>query len=450
MFSLDLSKTFNIINRAEIKNLEPQIKIYHESIKNKTGIGNNYLGWVKLPIEYNKNEFERIKIIADKIKNKCDILVNIGIGGSYLGAKAAIELFSHSFYDLLKNDKKKYPKILFAGNNMSSKYLSNLLEALEDKDVCLNVISKSGTTTEPAIAFRILKDFLENKYGIEESKNRIFVTTDRAKGTLKSLADKKGYETFIIPDDVGGRFSVLTPVGLLPMAVAGIDIDNVMDGARNAYNEFDKLYDENSALNICYEYAAVRNCLYRRGKIVEILSSFEPSFQYFGEWWKQLFGESEGKDGKGIFPASCNFSTDLHSMGQYIQDGYRNIFETFINIDESNETIKIYESEDDGDGLNFLCKNTLNHINNRAFLGTLHAHYKGNVPCIVLKAPKFSEKEFGYLIYFFEKACAMSGYLLGVNPFDQPGVEEYKNNMFALLEKPGYEKLDVTEVIFDK
>ncbi len=447
-FCLDISKTFNVINEKEIKNLEPMIKIYHDFINNEQGVGNDYLGWNKLPIEYNKNEFERIKITADKIKKKCDILVNIGIGGSYLGAKSAIELFSHSFFDLLRKDKKDHVKVIFAGNNMSSKYLNDLIEAIEDKDVCLNVISKSGTTTEPAIAFRVLKSFIENKYGKEESKNRIFVTTDKVKGTLKALADKEGYETFVIPDDVGGRFSVLTAVGLLPMAVSGIDIDGVMEGARDAYNEFSEVYDrEDSSLNICYKYAAVRNCLYKRGKLIEVLSNFEPSFQYFGEWWKQLFGESEGKDGKGIFPASCNFSTDLHSMGQYIQDGLRNFFETFINVTNSNESIEINELEEDIDGLNFLKGKDLHYINNKAFLGTLYAHYHGNVPCMVLNIPEVSEKSFGYMVYFFEKACAMSGYLLGVNPFDQPGVENYKKNMFSLLLKPGYEKLEIQENI---
>lgn len=446
-FSLDISKTFNSINEKELKNLEPMIKIYHDFMTNKQGIGNDYLGWNRLPIEYNKSEFERIKITADKIKKKCDILVNIGIGGSYLGAKAAIELFSHSFFDLLK-DKKQNVKVLFAGNNMSSKYLNDLLEVLEHKEVCLNVISKSGTTTEPAIAFRILKDFIIKKYGKEEAKSRIFITTDKSKGTLKALADKEGYETFVIPDDVGGRFSVLTPVGLLPMAVAGINIDDVMSGANDAYNEFMDIYDkENSSLNICYKYAAVRNCLYRKGKVIEVLSNFEPSFQYFGEWWKQLFGESEGKDGKGIFPVSCNFSTDLHSMGQYIQDGQRNFFETFININNSKDVIKIDKLEVDIDGLNFLEGKTLHYVNDKAFLGTLYAHYNGNVPCMVLNIPEVNEQAFGYLIYFFEKACAMSGYLLGVNPFDQPGVENYKSNMFSLLGKPGYDKLEITEDI---
>ncbi|MCL2321471.1 MAG: glucose-6-phosphate isomerase [Oscillospiraceae bacterium] len=444
-FELDISKTFNFINEKELTNLEPVIKVYHDFINSKQGVGNDFLGWSNLPVEYNEDEFERIKILADKIKNKCDVLVNIGIGGSYLGAKAAIELFSHSFFDLLKGDKKNGVKVIFAGNNMSSKYLSDLMDAIEDKDVCLNVISKSGTTTEPAIAFRILKDFIERKYGLQESKNRIFITTDKEKGTLKSLADKEGYETFVIPDDVGGRYSVLTAVGLLPMAASGIDITSVMEGARDAYDEFSKIYCEDSSLNICYKYAAVRNSLYRKGKLIEVLSNFEPSFQYFGEWWKQLFGESEGKDGKGIFPVSCNFSTDLHSMGQYIQDGLRNFFETFINVAKSEKIIEIGEIEGNIDGLNFLKGKNLHYVNSKAFLGTLYAHYKGNVPCIVLNMPEVSERAFGYLIYFFEKACAMSGFLLGVNPFDQPGVENYKNNMFSLLGKPGYAKLEFNE-----
>lgn len=448
-FCLDISKTFNIINDEELKNLEPVISIYHDLMNNKQGVGNDYLGWNKLPIEYNRDEFERIKIIANKIKKKCDILVNIGIGGSYLGAKAGIELFSHSFFDLLDKDKKDHAKVIFAGNNMSSKYLNDLLEVLYDKDVCLNVISKSGTTTEPAIAFRILKNFIEEKYGKEEARDRIFITTDRSKGTLKSLADREGYETFVIPDDVGGRFSVLTPVGLLPMAVSGIDIESILRGANDAYNEFIEMYDkEDSSLNICYKYAAVRNCLCRKGRVIEVLSNFEPSFQYFGEWWKQLFGESEGKDGKGIFPVSCNFSTDLHSMGQYIQDGRRNFFETFINIAGSKDIdLKINELEDDIDGLNFLKGKNLHYINNKAFLGTLYAHFNGNVPCMVLDIPELNEEAFGYLIYFFEKACAMSGYLLGVNPFNQPGVENYKNNMFSLLGKPGYDKFEITKDI---
>ncbi|HLR34127.1 MAG TPA: glucose-6-phosphate isomerase, partial [Tissierellales bacterium] len=362
-------------------------------------------------------------------------LIVIGIGGSYLGARACIEALNHSFYNQLAKGKRKTPEIYYAGNNISSTYILDLLDTIEDKDISVNIISKSGTTTEPAIVFRIFKEYMEKKYGKEEAKNRIFATTDKEKGALKTLADNEGYETFVIPDDVGGRYSIFTPVGLLPIAVSGLDIEKIMEGAYSGQEEYG---NENLADNISYQYAVVRNILYNKGKDIEILANYEPALNYFAEWWKQLFGESEGKDKKGIYPASVNFTTDLHSMGQFIQDGKRNIFETTINVEKVEKNIVLKESEDDLDRLNFLSGKTMDLVNKKAFEGTLKAHVKGNVPNIIINIPELNEFYFGKLIYFFEKACAMSGYLLGVNPFDQPGVEEYKKNMFELLGKPGH------------
>ncbi len=434
--SLDYSRSSVVAN--EITGFAPLIKVAHDMLHNKTGLGNDFLGWIDLPVDYDKEEFARIKEAAKKIQDKADVLVVIGIGGSYLGAKAAIDALSDAFYNLQDKAERKGPQILFAGHNISGTYLSQLLKHLEGKEVCLNVISKSGTTTEPAIAFRVLKDFVEKKYGKEEAKERIFATTDKARGALRQLADTEGYETFIIPDDVGGRFSVLTPVGLLPIAAAGIDIDAMMQGAADGRTEYG-VDDVNE--NICYQYAAVRNALYNKGKTTEILVDYEPSMFFVAEWWKQLYGESEGKDNKGIFPASVHFSTDLHSMGQYIQDGRRDIFETVINIQGPAQDVTIEATEENLDGLNYLAGETFNYVNEKAFQGTLLAHVDGGVPNVVVNMPKLDEYCFGKLLYFFEKACGISGYLLGVNPFDQPGVEAYKKNVFGLLNKPGFEAL---------
>ncbi|SDK15637.1 glucose-6-phosphate isomerase [Natronincola ferrireducens] len=435
--TFNYSKALGYIGNHEIKALEPTIDIAHKMLHDKTGLGNDFLGWVDLPAFYDKKELEKIKETAEKIQNQSDVLIVVGIGGSYLGARAAIEMLSHSFYNLLPKNKRKTPEIYFAGHNMSARYIKDLLEIIEGKDISLNVISKSGTTTEPAIAFRILKAYMENKYGKEGVKDRIYATTDKEQGALKTMSEEEGYETFVIPDDVGGRYSVLTAVGFLPIAVAGIDIGQVMEGAYEAYKDLN-----NSTLekNHCYQYAVVRNILYNKGKTVEVLVNYEPSLYYMGEWWKQLFGESEGKDHKGIFPASVNFSTDLHSMGQYIQDGRRNIFETVLHIESLQEEVLIPQQEKDLDGLNYLTEKTVDDINKGIFEATLLAHDDGGVPNLIINIPEISCYFYGYLVYFFEKACGISGYLLGVNPFDQPGVEAYKNNMFTLLGKRGYEK----------
>ncbi len=432
----DYSKALGFIGKHEIDNMTEYVKSAHDMLHNKTGAGNDFLGWVNLPNDYDKEEFERIKKAAEKIRSNSDVLVVIGIGGSYLGARAAIEMLSHSFYNSLDADKRKSPAIFFAGNNISSTYMSDLLEAVEGKDISVNVISKSGTTTEPAIAFRIFKELLENKYGKEGARERIFATTDKSRGALKSLADEEGYETFVISDDVGGRYSVLTAVGLLPIAVAGISIDDIMKGAQDAY----KLYSNPKlSENICYQYAVIRNLLARKGKNVEMMVNFEPALHYFGEWWKQLYGESEGKDNKGIFPAAADFSSDLHSMGQYIQEGLRMLFETAILVDSPRKDIQIKSDKDNVDGLNFLAGKTIDYVNSKAAQGTALAHTDGGVPNLVIKMPALDAYSFGEIVYFFEKACGISGYILGVNPFDQPGVEAYKKNMFALLGKPGYE-----------
>ncbi|NLB78081.1 MAG: glucose-6-phosphate isomerase, partial [Clostridiaceae bacterium] len=373
---------------------------------------------------------------AQSIRENSDVLIVIGIGGSYLGARAAIEALSHSFYNMLPKDKRNGPEVYFAGNNISPSYLAELMELIEGKEVSVNVISKSGTTTEPAIAFRIFKDYLEKKYSKKGARSRIYATTDKARGALKTLADKEGYETFVIPNDVGGRYSVLTAVGLLPIAAAGIDIAEMMKGACDAFEECKKPFIEND----CYKYAAVRNSLYRKGKTTEILVNYEPSLHFVTEWWKQLFGESEGKDQKGIFPAGVDFSTDLHSMGQYIQDGLRNIFETVINVEKSKKSIKMIKADEDLDKLNYLAGKEMDFVNKMAMQGTVLAHNDGGVPNLMISIPDMNAYWFGYMVYFFEKACGISGYLLGVNPFDQPGVEAYKKNMFALLGKPGFEK----------
>ena len=421
------------IAENELKGLETQVAAAHKTVNEKSGLGNDFLGWVTLPTDYDKEEFARIKAAADKIRKDTDILIVIGIGGSYLGARAAIEFLKGPYYNQLRGDA---PEIYFAGNSISGAYLSDMIKLCEGKRVSVNIISKSGTTTEPAVAFRVFRKLLEERYGEEEAAKRIYCTTDRARGTLKQLADEKGYECFVVPDDVGGRFSVLTAVGLLPIAAAGADIDKLMQGAAIGAEKFNEpdLYK-----NDCYTYAALRNAFYRKGKSVELLVSYEPRFTMMSEWFKQLFGESEGKDNKGLFPASVTFSTDLHSMGQFIQDGSRIMFETVLKLENTDLDVVIEEEENNGDGLNFLAGKTMSFVNEKAFEGTVLAHTDGGVPNFVISIDKPDEENLGELIYFFEKACAISGYMLGVNPFDQPGVESYKKNMFALLGKPGYE-----------
>lgn len=423
----------DFVRAGELEGIRPQIELAHDILHGKSGQGNDFLGWVDLPVDYDKEEFARIQKAAEKIKKSCDILVVIGIGGSYLGARAAIELLKSPYYNAIKKDT---PAIYFAGNNISPTYLNELLAICEGKDVCVNIISKSGTTTEPALAFRVFRALLEKKYGKEGARERIFATTDRARGTLKELSDKEGYETFVIADDVGGRYSVLTAVGLLPIAVAGADIAKIMEGAAAAR---EALMEKDIEKNDCYRYVALRNILHRKGKAVELLVSYEPAFAMMGEWFKQLFGESEGKDKKGIFPAAANFSTDLHSLGQFIQDGSGILFETVVNIKKPKADFFIEEDPTNFDGLNFLSGQNMSVVNEKAMQGTLIAHTEGGVPCIVLDVEEINEFTFGYMVYFFEKACGISGYVLGVNPFDQPGVEAYKKNMFALLGKPGYE-----------
>ncbi len=421
------------VSDHEFAALEGQIKDAHEKLHNKTGLGSDFLGWITLPTDYNMVEFERIKRAATRIRQSSQILIVIGIGGSYLGARAAIELLRSPFYN---NLQKETPEIYFAGNNISPTYLNELLCICEGKDISVNIISKSGTTTEPALAFRVFRELLEKKYGKQGARERIYCTTDVARGTLKELCNREGYETFVIPDDVGGRFSVLTAVGLLPIAVSGADIDAIMNGARQAQEELGVC---DLQTNGCYRYAAARNILYRKGKAVELLVSYEPAFAMMAEWFKQLFGESEGKDHKGLFPASVIFSTDLHSMGQYVQDGARLMFETVVHINKPKQDLFVKSDPENFDGLNFLSGQNMSIVNQKAFEGTVLAHTGGGVPNILLELPEINEQEFGYMVYFFEKACAISGYLLGVNPFDQPGVESYKVNMFALLGKPGYE-----------
>lgn len=434
--SLDYSKVKGFVTDEEIKSMEERVALAHKTLTEGTGEGNDFLGWLALPFDYDKEEFARIKKSAEKIKSDSEVLIVIGIGGSYLGAKAAIDMLSNNFYNLLSADSRKTPQILFAGNSISGSYLAQLIDFVKDKDFSVNVISKSGTTTEPAIAFRVFKQLLEEKYGKDEAKNRIYATTDKARGALKNLADSEGYETFVVPDDVGGRFSVLTAVGLLPIAVSGADIDKLMEGAQAASKAYETCDIYN---NDCYMYAVIRNILLEKGKSTEIMVNYEPRLHYFAEWWKQLYGESEGKDGKGIFPAAVDFSTDLHSMGQYIQDGRRVLFETVLNVENAGDDLVIEATPDNIDGLNFLAGKTMSFVNNKAFLGTLLAHNDGGVPNMIINIPEINEYYLGQLIYFFEKGCGISGYILGVNPFNQPGVEAYKKNMFALLGKPGYE-----------
>ena len=421
------------VSAQEFDGIASQIKAAHEALHNATGLGNDFIGWLTLPTDYDKEEFARIKAAAQRIKKNTDIFIVIGIGGSYLGARAAIEFLKSPNYNAMKKDT---PDIYYTGNSISSTALAELIDLCEGKDVSINMISKSGTTTEPAIAFRVFRELLENKYGKEGAKERIFCTTDKEKGTLKQLADREGYETFVVPDNVGGRYSVLTAVGLLPIAVAGCDIDALMAGAKKAQ---EALSNPDLNANDCYKYAAIRNILYRKGKSTEILVSYEPAFTMMSEWYKQLFGESEGKNNKGLFPASVVFSTDLHSMGQYIQEGRRNLFETVVLFDKPKRELLLGTDPENVDGLNFLSGKSMDYVNKKAFQGTVLAHNDGGVPNVVLNVEQMNEDELGYLIYFFEKACAISGYVLGVNPFDQPGVESYKKNMFALLGKPGYE-----------
>ncbi|MCR2823156.1 glucose-6-phosphate isomerase [Lederbergia panacisoli] len=433
----DYSKALTFFGEHEVTYLQAAVETAHKQLHENTGAGSDYTGWVGLPNEYDREEFSRIKKAADKIKEDSDVLLVIGIGGSYLGARAAIEMLNHSFYNALSGEKRKTPQVFFVGNNISSTYMKDLTDLLDGKDFSINVISKSGTTTEPALAFRIFRKLLEEKYGSEEAKKRIYATTDQAKGALKTLANEEGYESFVIPDDVGGRYSVLTAVGLLPIAVSGVEIEEMMKGAADAQDEFSSPELDK---NISYQYAAIRNVLYNKGKTIEMLINYEPGLQYFSEWWKQLFGESEGKDQKGIFPASANFSTDLHSLGQYVQEGRRDLFETVVKVKNPRHELVIESEEGDLDGLNYLEGKTVDFVNDKAFEGTLLAHTDGGVPNLVVEIPAMDAYTFGYLVYFFEKACAISGYLLGVNPFDQPGVEAYKVNMFALLGKPGFEE----------
>ena len=433
---LDLSKAKPYLEEREISMLAGQVKLAHEQLHQKTGAGNDFLGWVELPKKYNREEFQQVVEVAARIKDQAEVLVVIGIGGSYLGARAAIELLNNSFYSQLDAKQRQTPLILYAGQNISATYMAELLDLLAEKDFAVNVISKSGTTTEPAVAFRLLKELLVKKYGVDGAKKRIYATTDGARGALKKMADTEGYVQFVIPDDVGGRYSVLTPVGLLPIAVSGVNIQEIMDGALAGYQEYQHPDLETNPAN---RYAAARLALYRKGKLIEMLVNYEPGLHYFAEWWKQLYGESDGKDQKGIFPAACDFSTDLHSMGQYIQDGRRELFETVLWVEKPRRSLAIPRDPQDNDGLNFLASQTMEHINQKAFEGTLLAHNDGQVPNLVLKVPEITPYYFGKLVYFFEKACGISGYLNGVNPFDQPGVEAYKKNMFALLNKPGYE-----------
>lgn len=428
----DYSSALSFMNQHEVDYFSEFVGAAHRMLHEKKGPGSDFLGWVNLPLEYDKAEFARIKEAAARIRSNSDALIVIGIGGSYLGARSAIESLSHTFHNQMSGTTQVY----FAGQNISSTYLTHLLELVKDKDISLNVISKSGTTTEPAIAFRILRDYMEKKYGKEEARKRIFATTDASKGALKTLADEEGYETFVIPDDVGGRYSVLTAVGLLPIAAAGLDIDQMMAGAAAAAKKYN---NPDLATNESYQYAAVRNALYRKGKTIELLVNFEPSLHYVSEWWKQLFGESEGKDQKGLYPASVDFTTDLHSMGQYVQEGRRDLIETVVAVNKARIELAIPEDTANLDGLNFLSGMTMDEVNKKAAVGTRLAHVDGGVPNLIVELDELNEYTYGEMVYFFEKACGISGLLLGVNPFDQPGVEAYKVNMFALLGKPGFE-----------
>ena len=435
MADIKLDLKHSGITQKSIMEYKEQVEIIHKDLHRRANDEKDFVGWLELPTNYDKKEFARIKKSAKKIKKESDILLVIGIGGSYLGARAVIESLTSSFYNMLPAKERKFPEILYVGNNLSPNYINELIEYIGDKDFSVNVISKSGTTTEPAVAFRIFREILENKYGIDEARSRIYATTDKAKGALKTLAENEGYERFVVPDNVGGRYSVLTAVGLLPIATAGIDIDKLMEGARIAQERYN---DPSLKYNECYKYAVARNILYKLYKSTEILVNYEPKMHFFTEWWKQLFGESEGKEQKGIFPAGVDFTTDLHSMGQYIQEGRRNLFETVISVENPNSDITINPDEDNLDGLNYLAGKGLDYVNKKAMEGTIKAHVSGDVPNIVISMEKLDEINLGELIYFFEKACAVSGMILGVNPFNQPGVEEYKKNMFKLLKKPGY------------
>ena len=436
--TFDYKKAAPFISEDEVKLMEKKVDAARKELMAKTGAGNDFLGWLDLPVDYDKEEFARIKKAAEKIKSDSEVLIVIGIGGSYLGARAAIEFLRHGFYNNIPKELRKTPEIYYCGNSISSSYLAGLMDVVGDRDFSVNVISKSGTTTEPAIAFRIFKEKLEQKYGKEEAAKRIYATTDKARGALKSLATEEGYETFVVPDDVGGRFSVLTAVGLLPIAVSGADIDKLMEGAASGRK---RAYEADFAENDAMQYAAIRSILLRKGKTVEVLANYEPSLHYVAEWWKQLYGESEGKDQKGLFPAAVDLTTDLHSMGQYIQDGARILFETVLNVEKSRETVEIREEAADLDGLNYLAGKDMDFVNKNAMNGTILAHTDGNVPNLLVNIPEQNEFFLGELFYFFEFAVGLSGYVLGVNPFNQPGVESYKKNMFALLGKPGYEEM---------
>ena len=425
------------IENKEIMKYKDRVEKIHKNLHERTSKEDDFVGWLELPTNYDKKEFKRIQSAAKRINKDSDILLVIGIGGSYLGARAVIEALSSSFYNMQTLKQRKHTLVLFAGNNLSPNYINDLIEVIGDKDFSINVISKSGTTTEPAIAFRIFREILENKYGIDEARSRIYVTTDKERGALKILSDEEGYETFVIPDNIGGRFSVLTPVGLLPIAVAGIDIEKLMKGAKLAQDNYN---DEKLKYNECYQYAVIRNILYKDGKTTEVFANYEPKMHYMTEWLKQLFGESEGKEEEGIFPAGIDLTTDLHSMGQYMQQGLRNLFETVLSIETPKSNITINSDDDNLDGLNYLAGKDLDYVNKKAMEGTIEAHVSGGVPNILFKMEKLHEEKLGGLIYFFELACAMSGSILKVNPFNQPGVEEYKRNMFRLLEKPGYTK----------
>ena len=436
--TFDYSKVSSFISDEEVVNMKKIAEDAKKVLLEKTGAGNDFLGWIDLPVDYDKEEFERIKKAAKKIQGDSEVLVVIGIGGSYLGARAAIEFLRHGFYNNVSKEVRKTPEIYYAGNSISPAYLKGLIDVIGDRDFSVNIISKSGTTTEPAIAFRVFKEMLEKKYGKEEAAKRIYATTDKEKGALKGLATAEGYESFVVPDDVGGRFSVLTAVGLLPIAVSGADIDKLMEGAASGRDKaLNNVFEENDAML----YASIRNILHRKGKLVEITANYEPSLHYFGEWWKQLYGESEGKDQKGIFPAAVDLTTDLHSMGQFIQDGSRIMFETVVNIENTDAKIYIEEDSDDLDGLNYLAGKDMDFVNKSAMNGTVLAHTDGNVPNLMVNVPEQNEFYLGELFYMYEFACGISGYILGVNPFNQPGVESYKRNMFALLGKPGYEEL---------
>ena len=423
------------IDKKEIMKYKEEVENIHKDLHRRSSKMDDFVGWLELPTNFDKKEFKRIQQAAKRINKDSDILLVIGIGGSYLGARAVIEALKSSFYNMQTLKQRKHTLVLYAGNNLSPNYINDLIEIIGDKDFSINVISKSGTTTEPAIAFRIFREMLENKYGIDEARSRIYVTTDKARGALRTLSNGEGYETFIIPDNVGGRYSVLTPVGLLPIAVSGINIEKLMDGARAAQENYN---DSNLKYNECYQYAVLRNILYNQGKTTEVFANYEPKMHYMTEWLKQLYGESEGKDQKGIFPAGIDLTTDLHSMGQYMQDGLRNLIETVVYVEKTNSNITINSDDDDLDGLNYLAGKDLDYVNKKAMEGTIEAHVTGGVPNISISMEKLDEENLGGLIYFFELACGMSGNLLGVNPFNQPGVEEYKKNMFKLLEKPGF------------